>query len=412
MYVTKRKEERRRMKRNTYELIAPCHFGMEAVLKREILDLGYEISAVDNGKVTFIADAEGICRANIFLRTTERILLKTAEFRAETFDELFEGVKAVPWDEYIPENGKFWVTKASSVSSKLFSPSDIQRIVKKAMVESLKKTYHTDWFAENGAEYPLRISIRKDIVTVGLDTTGVSLHKRGYRKLTAPAPLTETLAAAIILLSPWKRDRVLVDPFCGSGTIPIEAAMIAKNIAPGMNRSFLAENWTNLIPKKEWYEVGQEALDLVEDDAETVIQGYDVDAEVLKMARANAELAGVDKQIHFQQRDILNFRSPKKYGFVITNPPYGERLSSRDEMSALYRTIGNIIDENETWSFFLLSGFEDAQRAIGKKAAKNRKIYNGMMKTYLYQYMGLKPPKHRHNANGGNDGKETHFCDE
>lgn len=412
MYVTKRKEERRRMKRNTYELIAPCHFGMEAVLKREILDLGYEISAVDNGKVTFIADAEGICRANIFLRTTERILLKTAEFRAETFDELFEGVKAVPWDEYIPENGKFWVTKASSVSSKLFSPSDIQRIVKKAMVESLKKTYHTDWFAEDGAEYPLRISIRKDIVTVGLDTTGVSLHKRGYRKFTAPAPLTETLAAAIILLSPWKRDRVLVDPFCGSGTIPIEAAMIAKNIAPGMNRSFLAENWTNLIPKKEWYEVGQEAMDLVEDDAETVIQGYDVDAEVLKMARANAELAGVEKQIHFQQRDILNFRSPKKYGFVITNPPYGERLSSRDEMSALYRTIGNIIDENETWSFFLLSGFEDAQRAIGKKAAKNRKIYNGMMKTYLYQYMGLKPPKHRHNANGGNDGKETHFCDE
>lgn len=412
MYVTKRKEERRRMKRNTYELIAPCHFGMEAVLKREILDLGYEISAVDNGKVTFIADAEGICRANIFLRTTERILLKTAEFRAETFDELFEGVKAVPWDEYIPENGKFWVTKASSVSSKLFSPSDIQRIVKKAMVESLKKTYHTDWFAEDGAEYPLRISIRKDIVTVGLDTTGVSLHKRGYRKFTAPAPLTETLAAAILLLSPWKRDRVLVDPFCGSGTIPIEAAMIAKNIAPGMNRSFLAENWTNLIPKKEWYEVGQEAMDLVEDDAETVIQGYDVDAEVLKMARANAELAGVEKQIHFQQRDILNFRSPKKYGFVITNPPYGERLSSRDEMSALYRTIGNIIDENETWSFFLLSGFEDAQRAIGKKAAKNRKIYNGMMKTYLYQYMGLKPPKHRHNANGGNDGKETHFCDE
>lgn len=412
MYVTKRKEERRRMKRNTYELIAPCHFGMEAVLKREILDLGYEISAVDNGKVTFIADAEGICRANIFLRTTERILLKTAEFRAETFDELFEGVKAVLWDEYIPENGKFWVAKASSVSSKLFSPSDIQRIVKKAMVESLKKTYHTDWFAEDGAEYPLRISIRKDIVTVGLDTTGVSLHKRGYRKFTAPAPLTETLAAAILLLSPWKRDRVLVDPFCGSGTIPIEAAMIAKNIAPGMNRSFLAENWTNLIPKKEWYEVGQEAMDLVEDDVETVIQGYDVDAEVLKMARANAELAGVERQIHFQQRDILNFRSPKKYGFVITNPPYGERLSSRDEMSALYRTIGNIIDENETWSFFLLSGFEDAQRAIGKKAAKNRKIYNGMMKTYLYQYMGLKPPKHRHNANGGNDGKETHFCDE
>lgn len=398
------------MKRDTYELIAPCHFGMEAVLKREILDLGYDISAVDNGKVTFIADAEGICRANIFLRTTERILLKVAEFQAQTFDELFGGVKAVPWDAYIPENGKFWVTKASSVSSKLFSPSDIQRIVKKAMVESLKKTYHTEWFAEDGAEYPLRISIRKDMVTVGLDTTGVSLHKRGYRKYTAPAPLTETLAAAIILLSPWKRDRILVDPFCGSGTIPIEAAMIAQNMAPGLNRSFLSENWSNLIPKKEWYEVGQEAMDLVEENADVMIQGYDVDGEVLKMARANAGLAGVERQIHFQQRDILNFSSPKKYGFVISNPPYGERLSSKDEMSMLYRTLGNIMKENETWSFFLLSGYEDAQKAIGKKATKNRKIYNGMMKTYLYQYMGLKPPKQKRKEE--DDGKETDLCNE
>lgn len=381
------------MKRNTYELIAPCHFGMEAVLKREIIDLGYEISAVDNGKVTFVADAEGICRANIFLRTTERILLKVAEFKAQTFDELFENIKDIHWEEFIPENGKFWVAKASSVSSKLFSPSDIQRIVKKAMVESLKKTYHTDWFKEDGASYPLRISIVKDLVTVGLDTTGVSLHKRGYRKYTAPAPVTETLAAAILLLSPWKSDRILVDPFCGSGTFPIEAAMIGMNIAPGMNREFISEQWSNLIPKKEWYEVGEEAADLVEKDTELNIQGYDIDGEVLKMARANAALAGVDEQIHFQQRDIINFSSPKKYGFVISNPPYGERLSTKNEMEMLYRTIGNIINENETWSFFLLSGYEEAQRAIGKKATKNRKIYNGMMKTYLYQYMGLKPPK-------------------
>ncbi len=381
------------MKRTTYELIAPCHFGMEAVLKREILDLGYEISAVDNGKVTFVADAEGICRANIFLRTTERILLKVAEFRAETFDELFEGIKALPWESYIPENGKFWVAKASSVNSKLFSPSDIQRIVKKAMVESLKRTYHTSWFSEDGAEYPLRISILKDVVTVGLDTTGVSLHKRGYRKYTVPAPVTETLAAAIILLSPWKKDRILVDPFCGSGTFPIEAAMIAANMAPGMNREFLSENWENLIPKREWYEVGEEAMDLVEETPELSIQGYDIDSEALKMARANAALAGVDKQIHFQQRDIINFSSPKKYGFVITNPPYGERLSDKNEMEALYRSLGNIIRENETWSFFLLSGYEYAQRAIGQKATKNRKIYNGMLKTYLYQYMGQKPPR-------------------
>lgn len=381
------------MKKNTYELIAPCHFGMEAVLKREITDLGYEISSVDNGKVTFTADAEGICRANIFLRTTERILLKVAEFKATTFDELFENIKALRWEQYIPEDGRFWVAKASSVSSKLFSPSDIQKIVKKAIVESLKGTYHTSWFPEDGADYPLRISILKDVVTVGLDTTGISLHKRGYRQYTAPAPVTETLAAALLLLSPWKKERMLVDPFCGSGTIPIEAAMIAMNIAPGMNREFTAENWSNLIPKKEWYGVAQEAMDLVEQDAELSIQGYDIDGEVLKMARANAALAGVDKHIHFQQRDILNFSSPKKYGFVVSNPPYGERLSNKKEMELLYRTIGNIIKENETWSFFLLSGYEDAQKAIGKKATKNRKIYNGMMKTYLYQYMGLKPPR-------------------
>lgn len=381
------------MKNKTYELIAPCHFGMEAVLKREITDLGYEVSAVDNGKVTFVGDAEGICRANLFLRTTERILLKVAEFKAQTFDELFENVKAVRWDEFIPKDGKFWVAKASSVNSKLFSPSDIQRIVKKAMVESLKGVYHTDWFEENGAEYPLRISILKDVVTVGLDTTGVSLHKRGYRKYTAPAPLTETLAAAILLLSPWKGERMLIDPFCGSGTIPIEAAMIAKNIAPGLNRDFISEKWLNLIPQKEWYEVAEEAEDLINHDAEINIQGYDIDGEALKMARANAALAGVDKHIHFQQRDIINFSSPKKYGFVISNPPYGERLSTKDEMEILYRTIGNIINENETWSFFLLSGYENAQKAIGKKATKNRKIYNGMMKTYLYQYMGVKPPR-------------------
>lgn len=381
------------MKNKTYELVAPCHFGMEAVLKREITDLGYEISSVDNGKVTFVADAEGICRANLFLRTTERILLKVAEFKAQTFDELFENVKAIRWDEFIPKDGKFWVAKASSVNSKLFSPSDIQRIVKKAMVESLKGVYHTDWFEESGAEYPLRISILKDVVTVGLDTTGVSLHKRGYRKYTAPAPLTETLAAAILLLSPWKGERMLVDPFCGSGTIPIEAAMIAMNIAPGLNREFISEKWSNLIPQKEWYEVAEEAEDLINHDAQTNIQGYDIDGEALKMARANAALAGVDKHIHFQQRDIINFSSPKKYGFVISNPPYGERLSTKDEMELLYRTIGNIINENETWSFFLLSGYENAQKAIGKKATKNRKIYNGMMKTYLYQYMGAKPPK-------------------
>lgn len=383
-----------------FELIAPCHFGMEAVLKREILDLGYEITNVDNGKVTFEGDAEAIARANLFLRTTERILLKVAQFKATTFDELFENIKAIPWEEYIPKDGKFWVTKANSVSSKLFSPSDIQRIVKKAMVERMKETYNCSWFEETGASYALRISIVKDVVTVGIDTTGESLHKRGYRKFTAPAPVTETLAAAMILLSPWRPDRVLVDPFCGSGTIPIEAAMIALDMAPGMNREFVAENWSNLVPKKHWYEAVEEAQERIRTDVDIHIQGYDISEEVLRMARANAELADVDSYIHFQQRDVKNFSTPKKYGFVISNPPYGERLSTKEEMFSLYKTIGQVMSENNTWSFFLLSGYEEAQKAIAaggdrKKATKNRKIYNGMLKTYLYQYMGEKPPRRK-----------------
>lgn len=383
-----------------FELIAPCHFGMEAVLKREILDLGYEITNVDNGKVTFEGDAEAIARANLFLRTTERILLKVAQFKATTFDELFENIKAIPWEEYIPKDGKFWVTKANSVSSKLFSPSDIQRIVKKAMVERMKETYNCSWFEETGASYALRISIVKDVVTVGIDTTGESLHKRGYRKFTAPAPVTETLAAAMILLSPWRPDRVLVDPFCGSGTIPIEAAMIALDMAPGMNREFVAENWSNLVPKKHWYEAVEEAQERIRTDVDIHIQGYDISEEVLRMARANAELAGVDSYIHFQQRDVKNFSTPKKYGFVISNPPYGERLSTKEEMFSLYKTIGQVMSENNTWSFFLLSGYEEAQKAIAaggdrKKATKNRKIYNGMLKTYLYQCMGEKPPRRK-----------------
>ena len=237
-----------------YEFIAPCHFGLEAVLKREIIDLGYEIVQVEDGKVTFKGDISAICRANIFLRTTERILLKVAKFRATTFEELFQNTKQIPWEKYIPEDGKFWVAKATSIKSKLFSPSDIQSIMKKAMVDRMKQVYKKDWFSEDGSEYPLRVTFMKDEVTIGLDTSGASLHKRGYRKLSSKAPITETLAAALIMLTPWNKDRILVDPFCGSGTIPIEAAMIGANIAPGMNRSFLAEGGTNLLPKKYWYE--------------------------------------------------------------------------------------------------------------------------------------------------------------
>ena len=377
----------------TYELIAPCHFGLEAVLKKEILDLGYEISQVEDGRVTFIGDDEAVCRANIFLRTAERVLLKAGCFKAETFEELFQGTRAIPWEEYIPEDGKFWVAKASSIKSKLFSPSDIQSIMKKAMVERLKKHYGVTWFPENGASYPLRVFLYKDMVTVGIDTSGDSLHKRGYRTLTSKAPITETLAAALIMLTPWNRDRILVDPFCGSGTFPSEAAMLAANMAPGMNRSFLSEEWRNLIKRKCWYEAMDEANELVDTDIKVDIQGYDIDGDIVKAARSNAESAGVADMIHFQQRPVSALSHPKKYGFILTNPPYGERIEDKSNLPALYREIGERYAALDAWSMYLITSYEDAEKYIGRKADKNRKIYNGMMKTYFYQFMGPKPPR-------------------
>ncbi|MBO5094989.1 MAG: class I SAM-dependent RNA methyltransferase [Lachnospiraceae bacterium] len=375
-----------------FELIVPCHFGLEAPLKREIIDLGYEIASVEDGRVTFYGDEEACARANIFLRTAERVLIKIGSFHAETFEELFQGTKALPWEDYIPRDGKFWVAKAASVKSKLFSPSDIQSIMKKAMVERLRRTYHTNWFAETGESFPLRVFLLKDEVTVGLDTTGESLHKRGYRKLTAKAPIAENLAAALIMLTPWRRERILVDPFCGSGTIPIEAAMMAANMAPGMNRSFTAEKWQHIVGRKNWYEAVDEASEMIDLDIETDIQGYDIDEEMVSIARANARLAGVEKLIHFQKRDAAQLSHPKKYGFVITNPPYGERLEDASAMPALYRMIGERYRMLDSWSMYLITSYEGAEEDIGRKADKNRKIYNGMMKTYYYQFLGPKPP--------------------
>lgn len=379
----------------TYELVVPCHFGLEAVTKREIYDLGYEIVRVEDGRITFEGDEEAICRANIFLRTAERVLLQVGRFHATTFDELFEGIKALPWENYIPKDGKFWVTKASSIKSKLFSPSDIQSIAKKAMVERLKQYYDVNWFEEIGASYPVRIFLLKDEVMVTLDTSGDSLHKRGYRLLTSKAPLTETLAAALIMLTPWHKDRILVDPFCGSGTFPIEAAMIAANIAPGMNRSFTAENWTNLIPRQLWYDTVEEAQDMIDTDIETDIQGYDLDGDVVKAARENAKRAGVEQLIHFQQRPVAELHHPKKYGFIITNPPYGERLEDKADLPELYAQIGEVYNALDSWSLYMITSYEEAERYIGRKADKNRKIYNGMLKTYFYQFMGPKPPKRK-----------------
>lgn len=375
------------------ELIAPCHFGLESVLKREIQDLGYEISSVEDGRVSFWGDAQAICDANVFLRTAERILLKVGSFKAETFDELFEKTKALPWENYIPKNGKFWVAKAASVKSKLFSPSDIQSIMKKAMVERLKLKYKIQWFAEDGASYPVRVFLMKDIVTIGIDTTGISLHKRGYRQMTVKAPITETLAASLIMLTPWKKDRILVDPFCGSGTFPIEAAMIAANIAPGMNRSFTAESWENIIPKRAWYDAVDEANDLVDTNIDVDIQGYDLNPDAVKAARQNAKDAGVEHLIHFQERAVKDLRHPKKYGFIITNPPYGERLEEKRDLPALYREFGESFKRLDTWSAYMITSYEEAEKYFGRKADKNRKIYNGMLKTYFYQFQGPKPPR-------------------
>lgn len=377
------------------EWIAPCHFGLESVLKREIQDLGYEIAQVEDGRVTFYGGADAACRTNIFLRTAERVLLKVGSFRAVTFEELFEKTKNLPWEQYIPEDGKFWVTKASSVKSKLFSPSDIQSIMKKAMVERLKTHYHIQWFKEDGAAYPVRVFLMKDIVTIGIDTSGDSLHKRGYRPAAGKAPISETLAAALIMLTPWRKDRILVDPFCGSGTFPIEAAMMAAGIAPGMNRSFTAEAWTNLIDRKYWYEAIDEAHDRIDDGIETDIQAYDIDGSVIKTARQNAENAGVSHLIHFQERAVKDLSHPKKYGFIITNPPYGERLEEKESLPALYREFGESFKKLDSWSAYMITSYEDAERYFGRKADRNRKIYNGMLKTYFYQFLGPKPPKQR-----------------
>ena len=378
-----------------FELTAPCHFGLEAVLKREITDLGYRITEVENGRVSFEGDAGAVSRANVFLRTAERVLLKVGSFKAVTFDELFEKTRALAWEDYLPKDAKCWVKKASSINSKLFSPSDIQRIMKKAIAGRMQSIYGMERMPETGSEYPLRVFFHKDQATVALDTSGDSLHKRGYRQASVKAPIAETLAAALILLTPWQRERILVDPFCGSGTFPIEAALMAAGIAPGMNRSFLAEDWNHLIPRKCWYEAMDEASERVDDKAETDIQGYDIDPAALKAARENAKRAGVERLSHSQQRPVQELSHPKKYGFLISNPPYGERIEEKKNLPQLYRALGERFKALDSWSMYLITAFEDTERCIGRKADKNRKIYNGMMKTYYYQFMGPRPPKRK-----------------
>lgn len=387
-----------------FELIAPCHFGLESVLKREIYDLGYDTTRVEDGRVFFRGDAESVCRANIHLRTPQRILLHVGEFYAATFDALFEGIRALPWEEWLPDDAVCNVAKATSVKSRLFSTRDIQSVVKRAVVERMRQARGLERLPETGASYPLRIFLYKDMVTVGLDASGESLHRRGYRLKTGKAPIEETLAAALLMLTPWRPGRVLLDPFCGSGTFAIEAAMMAAGIAPGMNREFVSCDWEHLVPASVWKDCYDEARELAADaDAyKAEIVGSDIDGRILSVARENAKRAGVSHLIRFEKKPVRSMHHTAEYGFIVTNPPYGERLmhkapdqagSASDALAEVYRDFGDAYRRMPTWSAYLITSYEHAERMIGKQAAKKRKIYNGMLRTDFYQYPGPRPPK-------------------
>jgi len=375
-----------------YEIIATAAFGLESVVADEIKALGYENITVENGRVTFTGNEEAICKCNLWLRCADRVYLKMGSFKATTFEQLFQQTKALPWADIIPEDGEFPVADAKSVNSKLFSLSDIQAITKKAVVESMKGTYSKEWFAETGAKYPIHVSILKDMVTVSIDTSGAGLHKRGYREGFGDAPIKETLAAGLIIISKWKSDIALIDPFCGSGTIPIEAAMIGANIAPGLSRSFVSEKW-DMIPDGMWKRVKKEAYEAIDYDVEMSIEGYDIDGRLIKSAMQNAENAGVDEHIHFQARPVQELSSSKKYGKIICNPPYGERMSERESVLRLYEDMGKAFAKLDTWSYYVITSSEDFERSFGKKSSKNRKLYNGRIKCYYYQYFGPRPPR-------------------
>ncbi|NEU31292.1 class I SAM-dependent RNA methyltransferase [bacterium LRH843] len=372
-------------------LIATATMGLEAIVAREVKDLGYEDVQVENGKVTFTADVSAIPRVNLWLRTADRVKVKVGEFKAYSFDELFEKTKALPWADFIPVNAEFPVI-GRSVKSKLFSVSDCQAIVKKAVVESLKKRYNRGWFDEDGPFYRIEVALHKDVATLTIDTSGTGLHKRGYRSLHNEAPLKETLAAALIMLTPWKADRPFADPFCGSGTIPIEAAMIGQNIAPGFNRDFASEDW-HWIGKELWQEARQEVEDLAKYDQPLDILGSDIDHRSVELAANNAAEAGFGDMITFKQMQVKDFKHRGEYGILIGNPPYGERLGEQEQVEQMYKDMGNTFKFLDTWSIYMLTSHEGFEELYGKKATKKRKLYNGNIKTDYYQFFGPRPPR-------------------
>lgn len=376
-----------------YTLISPCFFGMEKMLATEIKNLGFEIEKTEDGRVTYKTGEDGIAKANMWLRCAERVNLKVAEFEARSFDELYENTKRINWSKYIPYGAQFPVSKASSIKSKLFSTTDVQSIVKKAIVDNLKKSYlESGRLKEDKEKYPIYVFIHKNKVTLSIDTTGDALHKRGYREKANKAPIRETLAAGIMYLTPWRPGRTLVDPMCGSGTILIEAAMMGLNMAPGLNREFISEKWRT-IDKKIWWDTRREAFDQMNEDLDFKIYGYDIDPESIEIAKENAEIAGVADYIDFAVADATEFKSNEKYGFIVTNPPYGERLESEESVKLLYKELGYAFRRLKNWSYYLITSFEEFEYEFGQEATKKRKLYNGMLKTYLYQYPGPKPPR-------------------
>ncbi|MGI6358570.1 MAG: THUMP domain-containing class I SAM-dependent RNA methyltransferase [Bacillota bacterium] len=372
-------------------LVATAAFALESVVARELRELGYTDLEVENNQVTFWADQEAIARCNLWLRVADRVRLLLGRFTADTFDQLFEQTKALPWADWLPKDACFPV-QGKSVRSQLSSVPDCQAVVKKAIVESLKQRYRQDWFPEDGPLYPIEVSILKDTVSLTIDTSGTALHKRGYRTLISEAPLKETLAAALIKLSFWSPARPFIDPFCGSGTLPIEAALIGLNRAPGRMRSFAAEQWPAL-PKQIWKNARAEAEALERRDQNLSIIGTDIDADVLKAARRNASAAGVERHIHWQQMEMSELRSSRKYGVIICNPPYGERLSDRDAVEQLYRQMGQTFGRLETWSCYILTAHPGFERFFGRRADRRRKLYNGDISCQYYQYYGPRPPR-------------------
>ncbi len=378
-----------------YTLVAPCFFGMEKMLSKEIKSLGFKIIKTEDGRVTFEVGEKGIQMANIWLRCAERVHILVDEFEAKSFDDLYEQTKRIDWKEYIPIGGKFPVKKAASIRSKLASTPDIQSIVKKAIVDKIKYSYDIRGLVkEDKEEYPIFVFINKDRVSILLDTSGSPLHKRGYREVSTKAPIRETLASGLINLSDWYRNnrKILVDPMCGSGTIPIEAAMIKLNMAPGLNREFISEKWRTL-DKNHWWDVRKEAFEKIREDLDFKIYGFDIDKEAIEIAKENAEIAGVDEYIEFKVADVRNFKSDEKYGVIITNPPYGERLEDEESVKSLYRDMGYRFRDLKTWSYYIITSYKDFEREFGESSTKNRKLYNGMLESRYYQYIGPKPPR-------------------